>query len=64
MAIEPRSRCALCDKTASPEDFCQGCRKYICVACDERRIWAEEGELAPRHKVADHKAADPEDVEP
>ena len=53
-------RCALCNKIATGDDFCQGCRAYICVDCDERRIWAEEGELAPRHKRNDHKKEESE----
>lgn len=46
--VRKKPRCYFCNREVSEEDYCYGCREYICDDCDE---------MIPvgRHKVEDHK---------
>ncbi len=42
-------KCAICGGDVGPEDFCYGCREYICDGCDNCPPAIE-------HTLDDHKA--------
>ena len=40
--------CAICGDDVEPEDFCYGCREYICEECDNHPPACD-------HTLDDHK---------
>lgn len=41
-------KCYLCGEPCDEDDYCYGCRKYICSDCDENAVMGD-------HEPEDHK---------
>ncbi len=46
---QPPGPCIKCDKTTSGDNFCFGCRAYICEGCDTGNFNLKSG-----HQPMDH----------
>lgn len=57
MSDEKAQACAFCETPCSDDDFCYGCRTYVCSDCD-----VTYGSLSGGHEPDDH-TREPEDFE-
>ena len=46
-----KSKCYFCGLPCTYEDYCYGCKEFVCSKCDERGM---ELEFAP-HSIEEHK---------
>lgn len=50
--VEESGKCHFCDEEVGSENYCYGCKVYVCDGCD-----SPYGVTGPNHKPQDHADA-------